>query len=117
MITLKERCLNEEYGFARSNFIDDFRITPDIKIIQDSILDVKCLNIIQKSILAATVDQLCYEMNVDRPDWIFDKSTYLKEPYFALNAKGNFRIILLQESPSWYRSRNLFVTKNCSERV
>lgn len=117
MITLRERCINEPINFARNNFLDEFRSNPSFDLIKDSILDLDNLSSVNKSMLAATVDELCHECNIKRPKWIFDPSTYLKKPYFALNAKGDLRIILLQESPKWYRSRNLFVTANCSERV
>lgn len=117
MKTLRERCLTEDFGFARNNFIDYFSMNPCYEMIEDSILDIECLNEIQKSYLAATVDQMCCKFHVDRPSWIFDSSTYLKRPYFSMNAKGDLRIILIQESPCWYRSRNIFVSKNCAERI
>lgn len=117
MITLRELCQTQEPGFVRNNLLDSFRANPDYNIIKDSILDLPNLTDVNKSMLAATVDELCGECHVRRPDWIFDPSTYLDQPYFSMNAKGGLRVILLQESPRWYRSRNLFVTANCSERV
>lgn len=117
MITLRDRFELEDFRFAKSNFIDDFRASPSFLMVKDSILDLENLNDIQKSIIAATVDQICGECNVDRPEWVFDPSTYLKSPYFAMNAKGGLRLVLLQESPCWFRSRNLFVSENCSMRV
>ena len=117
MKTLRQRCIDEAFEFARSNFLDSFRMSPCLEMIQDSILDVDSLSEIEKSILAATVDELCGEQHMQRPDWIFDPQTYLKKPFFAMNAKGPLRVILLQESPKWYRCRNLFVTANCSSRV
>ena len=117
MKTLRERCLTEPIGFSRNNFIDAFNENPSFDMIKDSILDIDSLSKVNKSILAATVDELCGKHKVKRPDWIFDPSTYLHEPYFSMNAKGGLRLILLQESPRWYRSRNLFVSANCSERV
>lgn len=117
MITLRERCINEPLGLARGNFLDSFRMDPDFDMIKDSILDLTNLSEVNKAVMAATVDELCGECHVRRPDWIFDPSTYLDKPYFSMNAKGPFRVILLQESPKWYRSRNLFVTANCSSRV
>lgn len=117
MITLRNRCIDEPFGLAKNNLLDDFRRNPSYDMIKDSILDLDNISDVEKSMLAATVDELCHECKIQRPDWIFDPSTYLDKPYFAMNAKGDLRIILLHESPKWYRSRNLFVTANCSERV
>ena len=117
MITLKERCKTEPYNFALANFIDDFRKTHNPDLAKDSILDLPMLSAIEKALLAASVDQLFNEAMLERPDWVYDESTFLKKPYFALNAKGGLRVILLQESPRWFRARNLFVSENCLERV
>ena len=117
MTTLRQLCISQPLGFARNNFLDEFRANPTFDMIKDSVLDLDNLTDVNKSMMAATVDELCGECHIKRPDWIFDESTYLDKPYFALNAKGDLRIILIQESPKWYRSRNLFVSANCSERV
>ena len=117
MVTLKERCISEPYGFALANFVDDFRRTHDPKLAENSILDLENLSKVEKAMLAASVDQLFNEAMLERPEWVYDESTFLKKPYFALNAKGGLRIILLRESPRWFRARNLFVSANCLERV
>lgn len=117
MITLRQRCQSEDVNFALANFLDDFRAAPSYDYIKDSILDLDNLSEVEKATFAATVDSLCSECHIDRPNWIFDPSTYLSKPHFAMNAKGDFRVILLHESPRWFRSRNLFVTANCLERV
>lgn len=117
MYTLKDRCQAEPINFAVANFLDDFRRNPRYEYIQDSVLELPNLSLVEKATLAAIVDAVCSEQHISRPDWIFDPSTYLDKPHFALNAKGAFRIVLLRESPKWFRSRNLFVTANCIERV
>lgn len=117
MITLRERCLTEDINFVLANFLDDFRAQPSYDYIKDSILDIKKLSDVEKATIAAVVDAMCHELNVNRPNWIMDPSTFLTEPHFAMNAKGEFRLILLRESPRWFRSRNLFVTANCLDRV
>ena len=118
MITLRDRVLsNEQFGFIINNLIDSVNVSKDYQLVADSILDCDNLTTIEKSLLAATVDALCSKNNMKHPDWIFDKSTYLEKPYFSLNAKGKYRIVLLQESPKWFVSRNLFVSGNCLERV
>lgn len=116
-MTLKDRCQTEDVRFALANFLDDFRANPSYDYIKDSILELDDLTDVQKSMFAASVDSLCHEYSISRPDWIFDPRTYLDHPHFAMDAKGALRIVLLHESPRWFRSRNLFVTANCLERV
>ena len=115
--TLRYRLQNEDFNIALANFLEDFNRHPDYKCVKDSILDLESLSKVDKAFVASTVDEVCGKFNVPRPDWIFDSSTYLDDPYFAMDAKGPLRLILIQESPRWYRSRNVFVSKNCSWRV
>jgi len=49
--------------------------------------------------------------------WVFKEKYFLKEPMFALNAKGDLRTILLVESPNEFLVRNIFVSNNCLQRV
>lgn len=116
-ITFRERCLTQVFDLARGDLLDDFKRDPSFGLIKDSVLDLPNLTEVDKSIAAATVDELCGRYKIKRPEWVFDSSTYLDKPHFAMNAKGPLRIVLLRESPKWYRSRNLFVSSNCSERA
>ena len=86
MKTLRERCITEDIEFIRPNFLDSFRLNPDYEMISESILDLDNLSDVFKSEIAATVDELCHECRINRPDWIFDESTYLDTPHFAMNA-------------------------------
>lgn len=117
MYTLRQHCISEPFGIALGNFLDEFRKNPSGIQIEDSILDLSSLSQVEKSIVAATVDAVCTETHIEQPSWVFDNSTYLHKPYFSMNAKGDLRMILIQESPCWFRSRNLFVSNNCIERV
>lgn len=49
--------------------------------------------------------------------WMLDPKFILKDPYFAADAKGMLRVILLQESPLEYRRNNIFVSSNVLEKV
>lgn len=117
MMKLLDRLKVESFQFARSHFLDDFYATHDASLAMDSILELDKLTAEQKALLAATVDEVYSMHGLDVPEWVLDPSTYLDHPVFAMNAKGALRLVLIQESPCWYRSRNLFVTENCSSRV
>lgn len=49
--------------------------------------------------------------------WMSDEKFILKEPYFALNAKGMLKVILLQESPKDFRRNNIYVSENVLEKI
>lgn len=67
--------------------------------------------------LAATAHSLALEYGLKVPDWVADEFYFLEDPYFALDAKGDLRIVLLLESPPCFRIRNLFVSENVLSRV
>lgn len=115
--TLKSFLASEEFSYAISNFIDSFNSHPIYDMVEDSILGLDNISIEQKSYASAIVDMLCGKHNITRPGWIFDESVYLDSPVFALEADKALKILLLQESTRWFRSRNLFVSSNCGERV
>lgn len=67
--------------------------------------------------IAAAVHQLCLKYGIDCPAWALDKKYVLKEPKFAMDAKGDLRLILIAESPYPFKARNLFVPDNVLSRV
>ena len=62
--------------------------------------------------LAGMVHKLCNDYGVDCPAWVHKAQYVLQEPYFPLNAKGNLRQLLLDESPMEFPIRNIFTTDN-----
>lgn len=67
--------------------------------------------------LAGAVEKLCLDHDIEVPDWVGKDKYVLRDPYFALNAKGDLRMVLLVESPPEFKARNIFVSENCLERV
>ena len=67
--------------------------------------------------LAGTAEKLCNDAGIDPPGWVFKDDYVLKDPMFAMDAKGMFRVYLLVESPIEFVVRNIFVTENCLQRV
>lgn len=55
--------------------------------------------------------------SIKRYKWMIDEKFVLKKPYFACNAKGMLRVILLQESPYWFAMNNIWVSENVLNRV
>lgn len=69
------------------------------------------------SLIVSNFSHLARKTNMKLYAWLFDEKYILRDPYFALNAKGKLRVILLQESPLDYRRNNIFVSKNVLSKV
>jgi len=69
------------------------------------------------AIIASAVHKWCLDYKLRVPKWVFNDIYFLKEPYFAMDAKGDLRIYLLAESPIEFKIRNVFLTENCLTRV
>ena len=120
LIDIKCRNNNEYCKIVFNNFIIDLyknsnkykdflKIEPDWKK-----LDQKSISLIVSSMyhLARKTE---WKMKVY--PWMLDEKFILKEPYFALNAKGMLKVILLQESPKDFRRNNIYVSANVLEKV
>ncbi len=68
-----------------------------------------------KALLASTVESLCDELHIERPDWA-KEAPALKEPWF-LSEVENLKASALIESPTHFRKRNIFVLDNFLHRV
>jgi hypothetical protein len=66
--------------------------------------------------LAAIADHLSRQFGFRAPAWTRDEGRALKYPYFAARTHA-LRMILLQESPSAFRERNVFVSANALSRA
>lgn len=69
------------------------------------------------SLIVSNFSHLARLNNLNMYSWLFNEKYILPEPYFALNAKGMLRVILLQESPTDYRRNNIFVSANVLSKV
>ena len=66
--------------------------------------------------LASTAAHFCQKRGVKSPSWVNQPSRVLQKPWFAAKSH-NLRMVLLQESPSEFRLRNLFVSANALSRA
>lgn len=66
--------------------------------------------------LSAVAEALAYEDHLDAPRWIYNRRYFLEDPWFASDIQG-FRMLLLMESPVFFRRRNLFVSRNAISRA
>ena len=111
---------NNEYKIVFNNFVIDLYKNPNkykdfLKIEPDwKKLDQKSISLIVSSMyhLARKTE---WKMKVY--SWMLDEKFILKEPYFALNAKGMLKVILLKESPKDFSRNNIYVSANVLEKV
>ena len=117
---------NEGTGYNFSHYIGDFldffyqeqRTEADrLLLIEDEPIEYENIPKWQYSYIAAMVHSLCLKYNLNWPIWALNKKYVLSEPYFAMDAKGDLRLILILESPYPFRARNMFAESNTLSRA
>jgi hypothetical protein len=66
--------------------------------------------------LSAVAEALAYKDRLAAPQWAYDRRYFLDDPWFASDIQG-LRMLLLMESPVFFRRRNLFVSRNVLSRA
>ncbi|MFH0926094.1 MAG: hypothetical protein V1872_10795 [bacterium] len=111
---------NKPYKICLGNFLDDYYYSEsEIKkrMIQEEPNRHPEIERFIYAYVAASVHKLANDYNLDVPAWVFDEFYFLKEPHFAMNARGKLRLILMYESPAEFKFRNLFEVANTLSRV
>ena len=93
-------------------FVDDLRRTKDTSLIEKP-FGVTHDNI--DSLLASTIEYLCYELGVEIPNWVWDIPS-CKEPWFISECE-NLKAISIAQSPVYFRRRKIFVLENFLSRI
>ena len=108
-----------EFGFALKDFLDGFYACPNAAdladappLLADAVPDGSRLD----AYLAAIAEHLSRENRWPVPRWSRESSRYLETPWFGMKSHGG-RMILLEESPSAFRVRNIFVSANALSRA
>ncbi len=94
------------------DFVDDFRYHKN----PDAVKDPFALNNEKMdAMLASTASQLCSELNIPIPDWLWNVPS-VKDPWFVAGV-DSLRAIAIVESPVYFRLRKIFVLENFLSRV
>ena len=108
-----------EFSFAIRDFLDGFYEQPTVAALEEEppILD----GIIPDGLrldayLGAVAEHLCRANRYRLPKWTGDSCRFLKLPWFGMKTHAG-RMLLLMDSPSAFRARNLFVSANALTRV
>ena len=89
------------------DFVDDFRYYRDQRMIEEPFeLDDERFD----ALLAATAEQLCYELKINPPEWILAVPAP-RDPWFV-SGMESLKSIALVESPLPFRLRKIFVLEN-----
>jgi hypothetical protein len=107
-----------EIKYKIANFLDEF-YSADLETKKQMIEKFPLGKIKEKkhaAYVAAMVEDLCLNFNLEIPDWVFNKKYSLKEPYFV-GGLESLKAFLLVESPLSFRRRNIFVSENVLKRA
>jgi hypothetical protein len=107
----------EDFSFALKEFMDGISLTrdkqhliseqPAFLVCESPYLDDNVHNVL----LAGIADEMTFRFNLDRPSWLAESHYSYKEPVFTSSDNPEKRALLLIETPSFYRARNLFCGK------
>lgn len=120
---LKEINATDRYT-AYGNFLDRFR-SYDKEIggrnIQEYIIKDKPVGNnfypVDMAKIAATVEILARERNLEIPEWVYDRDCFLKDSYYGEAKNPEYRKFLKETSLPEFKKRNLFLGDNCMSRA
>ena len=108
-----------EVSFAIRDFLDGFYEHPDAQALAGEparlagkITDGARLD----AYLAAIAEHLCRMNGWPAPAWTFAPQRFLEMPWFCMNTHAG-RMLLLMDSPSAFRARNIFVSADALARA
>lgn len=104
---------------ALRDFLDGFHAEPSSEKLEEEpaqLIDALPDGTVADAYLAAVCDHLCRQYRLPRPAWIKSPHRVLKVPFFAAKSHG-LRMIYLQESPTAFKQRNIFVSANTLSRA
>lgn len=109
----------QTFGYTLRDFLDRFRETPSYELLADEpeLLETTLKdNGRADAFLASTAAYLAQQHQFPMPPWAKGNARALERPWFAAKTH-ELRMVLLQESPTAFRLRNLFVSANALSRV
>ena len=117
MITLRETRENikndpQWWAIHLMNFVDDFRYHKKVKAIEEPFDKSERR---MDSLVAATAEALCDELNLEPPAWIA-QIPECEEPWLVSGFE-RLKAISIVESPLRFRMRKIFVLDNFLSRV
>ena len=109
----------EDFSFMLRDFLDRFRELPDPALIEEEpslLAGVLHDDGLSDAWLASAAAWLARRQGLPVPVWARGTARCLPHPWFAARTH-KLRMLLLQDSPTEFRIRNLFVSADAIERV
>ena len=113
---------NEDNAIVYGNFLDETylkfkRNELDISTWYTEPFFNSDLEFKHQAYFAAVIHKLSNDLGFETPKWVLDGKYVLDKPYFAVEAKGMLKALLLFESPREFRTKNIYVSANAMTRV
>lgn len=115
----REICTPRAFGYALSDFVDRFNHAPDLELLNEepaSLREVLADEGLADAYLASAAAWLCRTHHFSVPVWARGSARALEHPWFAAKTP-KLKALLLQDSPTEFRIRNLFVSADALVRV
>lgn len=109
----------EEFSYALRDFLDGFYEQPRAQALIEEPAPLAGRHADGGRLdvyLAAVAEHLCRMNGYPFPAWIGHPSRFLERPWFGMKSHAG-RMLLLMDSPSAFRARNLFVSADALSRV
>ena len=108
-----------EFGYAMRDFVDRFNYSPAASLVAEepaSLSEALHDEGIADAYIASAAAWLCRTHGIPTPHWARGTARALARPFFAARSKA-LKAVLLQESPTEFRIRNIFVSANALSRA
>ncbi len=110
----------ESFDRCFADFLDEFHIAPNAAALADAprrlAADSGEPGRVQDAYLAAAAEELAGTHRFPVPAWTTDDARKLHRPWVA-SPLASLRAVLLLESPTAFRSRTLFISRNALARA
>jgi len=115
---LKDVVNDDDFHFAASTFLDDFKKTENRYDLVKDEPNGGVIDDVNRCLLAAITHKLCNEYGLTPPSWVNSPIYILPYPVFAHNTTDEeFQRYLIETTPLEFSSRNIFYGANVTSRV
>ena len=117
-LTLAEVARESNVMLALSQFLDDFRISSNKRLLIKDRPSSDSATAVELCLMAAVAHKLAVDNNLDVPSWVHGKEYTMPQPVYAHETTDeDYRHYLIETTPGEFASKNLYYGINVMERV
>ena len=105
----------ESFDPLLREFLDEFYVGDNKRKISAIVQSPSPISPVHDAYLGAVAEHLALKFGLPVPEWVEEPRRFLTKPFFA-GGLENLKAILLVESPSAFRRRQIFVSANALSR-